>query len=191
MDEQRDLAISLESMFDCMLFVACLQPCMIRILKEAYALSNLCSYARKYWRKAMDRGTSGEVGCDALLYVKCLERVWSEQTVPDYRVCIGKVADRLKEIMHKNPRKERLKQKKQLPERDPSRTRSGKIKRTKTRSDKNAEHDFDDDDIRIISVQRILVACRATALVLDHNCFLVGYLYRPSWLLLPSHARQR
>ena len=23
-------------------------------------LSNLCSYARKYWRKALERGTSGE-----------------------------------------------------------------------------------------------------------------------------------
>ena len=67
--------------------------------------------------------------------------------------------------MQKNPRKERPKQKRQC-ERDPIRTRSGKFKRTKS---KNAERAFakddDDDDIRIISVQRILVAYRATELV--------------------------
>ena len=55
----------------------------LTIYLEAYTLSNLCSYARKYWRKAIDRGTSGEVGCvlHCSMSCMCFARVRSEVMV--------------------------------------------------------------------------------------------------------------
>ena len=42
--------------------------------KEAYALSGLMSYGRRYWRKAIERKTTGEVIWPLNMHVKSHER---------------------------------------------------------------------------------------------------------------------
>ena len=83
-----------------------------------------------------------------------------------------KVAERLREVMTKNPRKERPKQRKQGCQKDPARTHSGRPKRTKkgrasdeapepTSKDVQsaaADHDDDDDDLQIIAFSSSLAA---------------------------------